>query len=111
MFLNKLLCWFYNEGHQGKVPMDDAGATYKTVIFRKLNQGRLWSIHPKNFLMLPAMKFVPSIITVYLLKSDEIVEPESIHQTSSIPESHSTTNLFNRSMTEEIAVQNFSKQR
>ena len=33
-----------------------------------------------------AMKFVPSIITVYLPKSDEIVEPESIHQAPSIPE-------------------------
>ena len=32
------------------------------------------------------MKFVPSIITVYLPKSDEIVEPESIHQAPSIPE-------------------------
>ena len=33
-----------------------------------------------------AMKFVLSIITVYLPKSDEIVEPESIHQAPSIPE-------------------------
>ena len=33
------------------------------------------------------MKFVPSIITVYLPKSDEIVEPESIYQAQSIPES------------------------
>ena len=33
-----------------------------------------------------AMKFVSSIITVYLPKSDEIVEPESIHQAPSIPE-------------------------
>ena len=32
------------------------------------------------------MKFVSSIITVYLPKSDEIVEPESIHQAPSIPE-------------------------
>ena len=31
------------------------------------------------------IKFVPSIITVYFLRSDEIVEPESIHQASSIP--------------------------
>ena len=35
------------------------------------------------------MKFVPSIITVYLPKSNEIVEPESIHQVPSIPETHS----------------------
>ena len=33
------------------------------------------------------MKFVPSIITVYLPKSDEIVEPESMYQAQSIPES------------------------
>ena len=32
-----------------------------------------------------AMKFVPSIITVYLPISDEIVEPESINQSLSIP--------------------------
>ena len=36
-----------------------------------------------------AMKFVPSIISVYLPKLDEIVEPECIHQTPSIPETHS----------------------
>ena len=36
--------------------------------------------------MLP---FVPSIISVYLPKSDEIVEPESIHQAPSIPETYS----------------------
>ena len=33
-----------------------------------------------------AVKFVPSIITVYFPKSDEIVEPERIHQAPSIPE-------------------------
>ena len=33
-----------------------------------------------------AIKFVSSIVTVSLPKSDEIVEPESIHQAPSIPE-------------------------
>ena len=33
-----------------------------------------------------AMKCVSSIITVYLPRSDEIVEPENIHQAPSIPE-------------------------
>ena len=33
-----------------------------------------------------AMKFLSSIITVYLPKLDEIVDPESIHQAQSIPE-------------------------
>ena len=32
------------------------------------------------------MKFVPSIITVYLPGSDKVVESESMHQTPSIPE-------------------------
>ena len=40
------------------------------------------------------MKFVPSIITVYLPKSDEIVEPESIHQAPSIPETLSIHKFF-----------------
>ena len=57
------------------------------------------------------MKFVSSIITVYLPKSDEIVEPESIYQAPSIPKHIQSTNLFDRLMTEEIAVQNFSRRR
>ena len=35
------------------------------------------------------MKFVPSIITVYLPRLDEIVDPESIYQAPSIPETPS----------------------
>ena len=41
MFLNKPLCWFYNEGHHGKVPMDDVGGTIKNIIFRKLKSGQI----------------------------------------------------------------------
>ena len=85
MFLNKSLCWFYNEGHHGKVPMDDVGGTIKNVIFRKVKSGQIVVHTPKEFSD-AAMKFVSSIITVYLPKSDEIVEPESIHQVPSIPE-------------------------
>ena len=39
MFLNKSLCLFYNEGHHGKVPMDDVGGTIKNVICGKLKSG------------------------------------------------------------------------
>ena len=35
MFLNKSLCWFYNEGHHGKVPMDDVGEIIKTSFSEK----------------------------------------------------------------------------
>ena len=41
MFLNKSLCWFYNEGHHGKVPMDDIGKTIKNVISRKVKSGQI----------------------------------------------------------------------
>ena len=85
MFLNKSLCWFYNEEHHGKVPMDDVGETIKNAIFRKVKSGEIVVHTPKEFSD-AAMKFVSSIITVYLPKSDEIVEPESIHQVPSIPE-------------------------
>ena len=86
MFLNKSLCWFYNEGHHGKVPMDDVGRTIKNIIFRKVNSGQIVVHTPKEYSD-AAMKFmVSSIVTVYLPKSDEIVESESIYQAPSIPE-------------------------
>ena len=77
MFLNKSLCWFYNDGHHGQVPMDDVGRTVKNIIFRKVNSGQIVAHLPKKFSD-AAIKFVSSIITVYLPKSDEIVEPEII---------------------------------
>ena len=58
MFLNKLLCWFYNEGHHGKVPMDNVGGTTR-------ESGQIVVHTPKEFFD-AAMKFLPSIITVYL---------------------------------------------
>ena len=83
--MNKSLCWFYNEGYHGKVSMDDVGRIIKNVIFRKVESGQI-VVHTPKKVSDAAMKFVPSIITVYLPKSDEIVEPESIHQAPSIPE-------------------------
>ena len=65
--------------------MDDLGKTIKNVIFQKVKSGQI-AVHTPKELSDAAMKFVPSIITVYLPKSDEIVEPESIHQAPSIPE-------------------------
>ena len=47
MFLNKSLCWFYNDKHHGKVPMDDVGGTIKNVIFRKVKSGQIVVHTPK----------------------------------------------------------------
>ena len=85
MFLNKSLLWFHNEGHHDKVPMDDEIKTIINVIFQKVKAGQIGVHTPKEFSD-AAMKFVPSIVTVYLPKSDEIVEPECINQAQSIPE-------------------------
>ena len=85
VFLNKSLCWFYNEVHHGKVPMDDVGGIITNIIFWKVNSGQIVAHTPKEFSD-AAMKLVLSIIIVYLPKSDEIFEPESIHQAPSIPE-------------------------
>ena len=85
MFLNKSLCWFYSEGHHGKVPMDDVGETIKNVVFQKVKSGQIL-VHTTKEFSDAVMKFGSSIISVYLPKSDEIVEPESIHQVPSIPE-------------------------
>ena len=64
------------------VPMDNKGGTIKNVIFWKVKLGQIVVHTPKEFSD-AAMKFVSSIITVYLPRSDEIVDPESIHQAPS----------------------------
>ena len=66
MFLNKSLCWFYSEGHHGKVTMDDVGRTIKNIIFRKGNSGQI-VVHNTQRISDAAMKFESSIITVYCL--------------------------------------------
>ena len=57
---------------------NDVGGTIKNVIFRKINSGQIVAHTPKEFSN-TAMKFAPSIITVYLLRSDEIVKPKVYH--------------------------------
>ena len=64
--------------------MDYIGGIIKNVIFRKVKSGQI-VIHTHKEFSDAAMKFVPSIITVYLPISDEKVEPESINQSLSIP--------------------------
>ena len=85
MFLNKSFCWFYNEGHHGKILVDDAGQTIKNAIFRKVKSGLIVVDIPKAFSD-AAMKFLASVITMYLPKLDEIVEPDSMHEAPSISE-------------------------
>ena len=65
--------------------MNDVGGNIKKTLLRKVKSGQI-VVHTLKEFSDAAMKFVPSIITVYLPKSDEIVEPESIHQAPSIPE-------------------------
>ena len=64
--------------------MHGVGRAIKNVIFQKVKSSQIVDHRPKDFFD-AAMKFVPSIITVYFPRSDEIVESESIHQTPSIP--------------------------
>ena len=105
MFLNKSLCWFCNERDHGKVPMNDVGRTIKNVTFRKVKSGQI-VVHTLKEFSDAAMKFVLSNIIVYLPKQLSLKVsirhyPASKHFQS--------TNLFDRSMTGEIAVQNFPK--
>ena len=110
MLLNKSLPWFYNEGHHGKVPMDDVGRTIKNIIFRKVKTGQIVVHAPKEFSD-AAMKFVPFIIAVYLQNRIKQLSLEAPIRHHPSPKHFQSTNLFDRSMTEEIAVQNFSRRR
>ena len=65
--------------------MDGVGETIKNAIFRKVKSGQI-VVHTHKEFSDAAIKFVLSIITVYLPRSDEIVESKSIHQAPSIPE-------------------------
>ena len=49
MFLNKSLCYYYNEGNYGKFPMDDEGEIIKNVIFRKKKKGQIVVHKHKEF--------------------------------------------------------------
>ena len=82
IFLNKSLRWFYNERHHGKGRMDRVGGTFRNVIFRKVKSCQMVVYTLKEFSD-AAMTFVPSIITLYLSRSDE---SESIYQAPCIPE-------------------------
>ena len=68
--------------------MDDVGRTITNAILRKVKSDQI-VVHTLKEFSDAVMKFGASIITVYLPKSDEIVEPESIHQAPFIPEAHS----------------------
>ena len=68
--------------------MDDVGRTITNAILRKVKSDQI-VVHTLKDFSDAVMKFGASIITVYLPKSDEIVEPESIHQAPFIPEEHS----------------------
>ena len=68
--------------------MDVVGGTNKNLIFRNVKSGQIVVHTPKEFSD-ATMKFVPSIITVYLPRS----EPERIHQARSIPETLSIHNF------------------
>ena len=67
--------------------MDDVDGTFKNAILWKVKSCQIVVNTRKEFSD-AAMKFVPSILTVYLPKSDETVEPEIIYQAPSIPETH-----------------------
>ena len=58
---NKLLLWFYNECHHGKIPMDGVGGTVKNVVFRKVKSDQVVINSPQE-LSEAAKSFVPSII-------------------------------------------------
>ena len=83
LFPDKSLSWYYNERHHGKGPMDGVGGTIKNVIFRKMKSGHDVVYTPNQFAD-AALKFVPSITTVYLPCTEEITEPGNIDQSPAI---------------------------
>ena len=96
IFLNKSLCWFYNERHHGKVSMGDFIWTSKK---RHLPKSK---VRP-NFLMLPRNLCHLSLLCNCLDRMKQFSLKASIRHHPS-PKHFQPTNLFDRSLTEEIAV-------
>ena len=63
--------------------MDGVGGTIKNVIFRKVKSGHVVVYTPNQFAD-AALKFVPSITTVYLPCTEEITEHGNIEQSPAI---------------------------
>ena len=83
IFPDKSLSWYYNERHHGKGPMDGVGGTIKNVIFQKVKSAHVVVYTPNQFAD-AALKFVPSIATVYLQCTEKITEPGNIDQSPAI---------------------------
>ena len=89
--------------------MDDVGKTIKNIIFRKVNSGQI-VVHTLKGFSDAAMKFmVSSIVTVYLPKSDEILESESIYQAPFIPETLSVLKFVRQINDREDSIIEFFK--
>ena len=85
LFPDKSMSWFYNERHHGKGTMDGVGGTLKNVIFRKVKSGQVVVYTPEEFANF-TNEIVPSIITIYLPKEEEIKEPSDIQESPAIKE-------------------------
>ena len=102
-YMNKSLCQFYNERHRGKVPIDDVDGTIKNVILRKVKSGQIVVQRHKEFSD-AAMKFVLPIFTLYLVDQMIWLNLNALIRHHPSPKHIQSTNLFDRSITEEITV-------
>ena len=83
LYPDKSMSWFCNERYHGKGPMDGVGGTLKNVIFRKVKSGKVVVYTPEEFANF-ASQFVPSSITIYLPKEEEIKEPSDRQESPAI---------------------------
>ena len=85
LFPDKSMSWFYNERNHEKGPMNGVGGTLKNVIFRKVKYGQVVVYTPEEFANF-TNEFVPSVLTIYLPKEEEIKEPSDIQESPAIKE-------------------------
>ena len=61
------ICWYYNERHHGKGPIDDIGGTVKNLVFRHFKPGKVVINTPEEFAHY-ADKFCEGVNSLYLPK-------------------------------------------
>ena len=91
------LCWYYNERHHGKGPMDGVGGTIKNLVYRDVMSNKCMIRNAEEFSE-HVNKIVSGITSIYLPESELLMEPEDIEDAPKINETlsiHKLTRGFN----------------
>ena len=87
------LCWYYNERHHGKGPMDGVGGTIKNLVYRDVMSNKCMIRNAEEFSD-HVNKIATGITAIHLPKDELLTEPEDIGDSPKITETLSIHKLI-----------------